>query len=205
MRSIANGGLIPCPGFSPKNFTHVCNLGIIRFVCQRQIRVGKPGRFGATEPRPKNAVFFAHMASAMAGRAGSRKARRFPNRRSSYPHGSVSTLGSVGAENETTFFDSESIMTDQSPSAPPAPTLSSFQELVDDLYIVANLIDDCKWVANALYRAASFSDIRTPDEVHKLNKRMKEVSKNLFTVIWNASNEMLRIAEGFEKEGKAGL
>ena len=96
-------------------------------------------------------------------------------------------------------------MTNQSPSVPFTPTLSSFQELVDDLYIVTNLIDDCKWVANALYRATSFNDIRTPDEVHELNKRMKEVSKNLFTVIWNASNEMLRIAEGFEKEGKAGL
>ena len=94
-------------------------------------------------------------------------------------------------------------MADQSLSTPSALATSSFQELVDDLYVAAALIDDCKWIANALHRSASSSNISTPHEAHEAHKRMEEVSKNLFTILWEVSNEILRLAEAFEKEGKA--
>ena len=90
-------------------------------------------------------------------------------------------------------------MPDQCPSARSAPEFSSFQELVDNLYSIAAVIDDCKWIANALYRSTSSSNVSTPDEV---GKRMEEVSKNLFTILWEMSNEILKLAEAFGKEGE---
>ena len=94
-------------------------------------------------------------------------------------------------------------MTDQSLSTSSALASSSFQELVDNLYTAAAIIDDCKWIANTLYRFASSSNISTPHEAHEVNKRMEDVSKNLFTILREVSNEILSLAEAFEKRGEA--
>jgi len=34
---------------------------------------------------------------------------------------------------------------------------------------------------------------------------MEEVSKNLFTMLWEVSNEILRLAQAFEKRGEVKL
>ena len=91
-------------------------------------------------------------------------------------------------------------MPDQSISLPSTLAFSSFQKFVDNLYAIAALIDDCKRLTNALYQSASSSNISTP---HEVNKCMEEVSKNLFTMLWEVSNEILSLAEAFEKRGEA--
>ena len=91
-------------------------------------------------------------------------------------------------------------MPDQSLSAPSAPTFSDFQKLVDNLYAIAAHINDCKRVTNAMYQSASSSDIGAPYEI---NRCMEDVSKNLFTMLWEVSNEILSLAEAFEKRGEA--
>jgi len=51
-----------------------------------------------------------------------------------------------------------------------------------------------------MYQSASSSDIGAP---HEINKYMEDVSKNLFTMLWEVSNEILSLAEAFEKRGEA--
>ena len=87
-------------------------------------------------------------------------------------------------------------MTDQSLSTPSV----DFKELTVNLYAVAAVIDDCKWTANALYQSASSSNIGTP---HEANKRMVDFSKILFTTLREVSNEIVNLAEAFEKRGEA--
>ena len=93
-------------------------------------------------------------------------------------------------------------MLDQSLSTPSGLTSTCFQELVDNLYAIAALIDDCKRLVNTLYQSASSSNISTP---HEISKCMEEVSKNLFTMLWEVSNEILRLAQAFEKRGEVKL
>ena len=91
-------------------------------------------------------------------------------------------------------------MPDQSLSTPSTPTFSDFQKLVDNLYAIAAHIDDCKRLTKAMYQSALSSDTSAP---HEINRCMEEVSKNLFTMLWEVSNEILSLAEAFEKRGEA--
>jgi len=91
-------------------------------------------------------------------------------------------------------------MPDQSLPTPPTPTFTDFQKLVDNLYAIAARIDDCKRLTSAMHQSASSSDISTP---HEMNKCMEDVSKNLFTMLWEVSNEILSLAEAFKKRGEA--
>ena len=91
-------------------------------------------------------------------------------------------------------------MADQSLSTPSAPTFTDFQKLVDNLYAIAAHIDDCKRLTNAMYQSASSNDTSAS---HEINKCMEDVSKSLFTMLWEVSNEILSLAEAFEKRREA--
>jgi len=91
-------------------------------------------------------------------------------------------------------------MPDQSLSMPSALTFTGFQKFVDNLYAIAALIDDCKRLVNTLYQSTSSNNICTSYEISKC---MEEVSKNLFTMLWEVSNEILSLAEASEKRGEA--
>jgi len=93
-------------------------------------------------------------------------------------------------------------MPDQSLSTPSTSTFPSFQELTNKLYSVATVVDDCKWVANALHLSASSSAISTSHEAYEASKRMQGVSRILFTILQEAGNDMLNLAEAFEKRGE---
>ena len=91
-------------------------------------------------------------------------------------------------------------MTDQSFSAPSAPAFADSRELIEKLYSVATVIDDCKWVANALHLSASSVN---ESASHETNHRMKGVSRALFTTLRKASNDILALIEVLERRKEA--
>jgi hypothetical protein len=91
-------------------------------------------------------------------------------------------------------------MPDQSLSTPSTLTSASFQELIENLYSVATVIDDCKWVANALHLSASSTRINASREA---NGRMEGDTRILFTLLWEASKDILELAEAFEDKWEA--
>jgi len=86
-------------------------------------------------------------------------------------------------------------MANQSLSTSSTLAPPSFKELADKLYAVAAVIDDCKWVADALHLSASSTSVSAS---HEANKRMEGVSRILFTVLREASNDILNLVEVLE-------
>jgi len=86
-------------------------------------------------------------------------------------------------------------MPNQSPSTPSTLASASFQDLIERLHSVATVIDDCKWVANALHLSASST---STDASHGATSRMEGVTRILFTILWEASKDILRLTEAFE-------
>ena len=177
-----------------KSFTYTCILGIL-FLSSQTTGAGSCSLSRAAIGRyvSRNAVFLSPVLY------GSRAGRPQGRQRSTGLQAPSRSASHLAVGRQVQNLTRALIMVDQSPSAPSTLASSSFQELVDNLYAVAVLIDDCKWIANALYRSASSSNISTP---HEVNKRMEEVSQNLFTILWEVSNEILRLAQAFEKRGE---
>jgi len=86
-------------------------------------------------------------------------------------------------------------MTDQSFSTPSAPALADSQELITRLQAAVAVIDDCRWVANALHLSASSDNESAP---HETGKRMQGVSRVLFTTLRKASHDILALVEMLE-------
>ena len=83
---------------------------------------------------------------------------------------------------------------------PTAPASASFPDLIERLYSVATVIDDCKWVANALHLSASSTNIIASRET---NGRMEGVTRVLYTILWEAGKDILKLAEAFEDKRAA--
>jgi len=130
----------------------------------------------------------------MAGRAGERKLCRFPIHRYANLHGSAFLIG-VGKAEKRNRFELESVMSSESLSTPSTLASASFQDLIERLYSVATVIDDCKWVANALHLSASSTNITASREA---NGRMEGVTRILYTLLWEAGKDILKLAEAFE-------
>jgi hypothetical protein len=92
-------------------------------------------------------------------------------------------------------FELEVIMSDSSLSTPPTPASADFEECVETLHSVAAVINDCRWVADALHLSASSTSVNAP---HDANKRMEGVSRMLFTILHKANNDILNIVEVLE-------
>jgi len=86
-------------------------------------------------------------------------------------------------------------MSSESLSTPSTLASASFQDLIERLYSVATVIDDCKWVANALHLSASSTNITASREA---NGRMEGVTRILYTLLWEAGKDILKLAEAFE-------
>ena len=86
--------------------------------------------------------------------------------------------------------------------SPTPSTLASpsFQDLIERLHSVATVIDDCKWVANALHLSASST---SSNASHGAASRMEGVTRILYTLLWEASKDILELAEAFEEKGEA--
>jgi len=91
-------------------------------------------------------------------------------------------------------------MPDQSLSTPSTLATASFQDLIERLYSVATVIDDCKWVANALHLSASST---SADASRGTNSRMEGVTRVLYTILWEAGKDILKLAEAFEEKREA--
>ena len=90
-------------------------------------------------------------------------------------------------------------MSSESLSTPSTPTSASFQDLIERLHSVATVIDDCKWVANALHLSASST---SSNASHGATSRMEGVTRILYTLLWEASKDILELAEAFEEKGE---
>ena len=62
------------------------------------------------------------------------------------------------------------------------------------------VIDDCKWVTNALHLSASST---SSNASHGATSRMEGVTRILYTLLWEASKDILELAEAFEEKGEA--
>ena len=91
-------------------------------------------------------------------------------------------------------------MPNQSLSTPSTLASASFQDLIERLHSVATVIDDCKWVANALHLSATST---SSNASHGATSRMEGVTRILYTLLWEASKDILELAEAFEEKGEA--
>ena len=91
-------------------------------------------------------------------------------------------------------------MPNQSPSTPSTLASASFQDLIERLYSVATVIDDCKWAANALHLSASST---SSNASHGATSRMEGVTRILYTLLWEAGKDILKLAEAFEEKWAA--
>ena len=91
-------------------------------------------------------------------------------------------------------------MPDQSISTPPALASAGFQELADKLYSVGAVVDDCKWVVDALCRSATSTRGSTP---HEAQERMQGVSRTLFAILREASTDIFDLAEALENKNES--
>ena len=91
-------------------------------------------------------------------------------------------------------------MPDQSLSTPSTLASASFPDLIERLYSVATVIDDCKWVANALHLSASSTSVGASRET---NGRLEGVTRILYTILWETGKDILKLAEAFEEKWAA--
>ncbi len=66
--------------------------------------------------------------------------------------------------------------------------------------MVATVIDDCKWVVNALHLSASSTNATASRET---NGRMEGVTRILYTILWETGKDILKLAEAFEDKWEA--
>ena len=77
---------------------------------------------------------------------------------------------------------------------------ASFPDLIERLYSIATVIDDCKWVANALHLSAFSTSV---DASRGIDSRMEGVTRILYTLLWETGKDILELAGAFEEKWEA--